>query len=471
MHSEFFLEIKNTNREFDAFMNLLKLLSIGVFSSLLLCSSGTLSAASAEKGKPAAAPTQNLPVIRIETDHADAIYKKGEEIKFTIHLQKDGKNLAGEKIKYVLREENHWNPVKSGEFVSSDAPFSVSWKMNRPGSVQIYATLLGKDGKPIRKDGKKDLTVGIGAMVDPLSIKPGAVMPDDFDAFWKSCRDEVSKIPMNPKLVKVNSRNGIDVYDVTIDCAGGKPVRGYLMRPAGAKAKSLKAMVSYQGAGVYNSFTELWWGRGVVVLNINAHGIPNGQSKEFYANLNKGELKGYPHFGKEDRDKFYFRGMYMRVMRSLDFIKSLPEWDGKTLIVRGGSQGGGQAIAAAALDPQVSLCVAGVPALSDHAGSKYGYQSGWPRLYHYKNGKPENEKIAKTAEYFDNVNFARKITCEIFLSTGFMDFVCSPTSVYAVYNTLPAGTKKSIQTYPSGHHGTSPNKAGEKRILEVLHKK
>ncbi|NMA46826.1 MAG: hypothetical protein GX945_09725, partial [Lentisphaerae bacterium] len=60
---------------------------------------------------------------------------------------------------------------------------------------------------------------------------------------------------------------------------------------------------------------------------------------------------------------------YLRVMRSLDFVKTLPEWNGRDLIVVGSSQGGGQAIAAAGLDPQVTLCVAAVPALSDHAGT------------------------------------------------------------------------------------------------------
>lgn len=51
--------------------------------------------------------------------------------------------------------------------------------------------------------------------------------------------------------------------------------------------------------------------------------------------------------------------MYLRVLRALDYVKTLPEWDGKNLIVIGSSQCGAQAIVAAALDPQVSLCLTG----------------------------------------------------------------------------------------------------------------
>ena len=54
-------------------------------------------------------------------------------------------------------------------------------------------------------------------------------------------------------------------------------------------------------------------------------------------------------------------------MRSLDYVKSLPEWNGKVLIVKGGSQGGAQSIVAAALDNNVTMMIAEVPAMCDHS--------------------------------------------------------------------------------------------------------
>ena len=52
-------------------------------------------------------------------------------------------------------------------------------------------------------------------------------------------------------------------------------------------------------------------------------------------------------------------------MRTLDFLTSQPEWDGKRILVLGESQGGGQSLAAAGLDHRVSAVVATVPAMSD----------------------------------------------------------------------------------------------------------
>jgi hypothetical protein len=45
------------------------------------------------------------------------------------------------------------------------------------------------------------------------------------------------------------------------------------------------------------------------------------------------------------------------------------------------------------------------------------------------------EKL-KMSGYFDVVNFARSITCPIIFSVGFIDTTCSPSSVYAAYNTI-----------------------------------
>lgn len=45
----------------------------------------------------------------------------------------------------------------------------------------------------------------------------------------------------------------------------------------------------------------------------------------------------------EDPETTYFNGMMLRLIRSLEYAKSLPEWDGKNLTVQGHSQGGMQA--------------------------------------------------------------------------------------------------------------------------------
>ncbi len=78
----------------------------------------------------------------------------------------------------------------------------------------------------------------------------------------------------------------------------------------------------------------------MLVLDINAHGIPNGRPAEFYEGLSQGELKDYRSIGRARREDCYFKGMFLRMIRGIDFLTAQPEWDGRTVIVYGSSQGG-----------------------------------------------------------------------------------------------------------------------------------
>lgn len=411
--------------------------------------------------------------IKATTDKPEAIYCKGETIQFAVQFLADGQPQAGTTLKYSLRRDGH--ETTSGEVVSAAEPTVISTSLDTPGWAYVMFTPVDKEGKRIAI--KEKSSAGVGAMVDPLELTYAGNCPADFDTFWAQQRAALDAIPLNPRLepspVSKDREGKFVAFDVKVDCAGGMPVSGYLVMPVGARPKSLPVVVSYHGAGVRSA--NKGYRDNAINFDVNAHGIDNGQPAEFYSTLADNELKGYAHRGKNDRDQFYFKGMYLRVMRALDFAKSLPEWNGRDLVVIGGSQGGGQAIVAAGLNPQVTLCVSGVPALSDHAGTlaKPRRNAGWPRLYAAENDgalTPENALVAKTAEYFDNVNFARRIRCESYLSTGFIDTTCVPTSVYVVFNTLPASIRKEISTTPDAGHG-APNPKGYARLAEILAKR
>lgn len=162
--------------------------------------------------------------------------------------------------------------------------------------------------------------------------------------------------------------------------------------------------------------------------------------------------------------------MYLRVMRALDFIKSRPEWNRKELVVRGGSLGGIQSIAAAALDPDVTLAIVSVPSGCEYNGYKQGRDAA--ALYRGKESVARIEadpRRAVTLAYHDGVNFAPRIKCDTYVCTGFADELCTPSSVFAFYNALPATTKKFMSTNPrTGHYGTTKNTAGDKRLSDIF---
>ena len=412
----------------------------------------------------------------------DSIYKAGDKIVFEVKLLEDGQPAADKFIQYHLY---HDDKVIKRDKVSGAETLQVETSLDKPGWTRIQ--VFAKDGnnknilqpKKVRGKGIIDQPVsgGIGAMVEPEKLFPFMKEPEDFDAFWDKVKAELAAVPM-VELERIPIPDDkVQVFDVKIACAGEKPVSGYLCIPKDAKPGSCPVLVNFHAAGVGGSQKLIRRAvLGAITFDINAHGIENGKPKAFYddlrrnyyfAELDKDRPKFYAHWYKNDRDKFYFKGMYMRLMRALEYVKSLPEWDGKHLIVTGRSQGGAQVLAACALDHDITFARAEVPAMCDHSGCLAGRRSGWPRLYE-KEEYEADPAVAICASYYDNAYFAKRIKCPIWICTGFMDATCPPSSVFAAYNSIPDGVEKHMQTCPKGNHGGSPHTDGEKALTEYL---
>jgi len=154
-------------------------------------------------------------------------------------------------------------------------------------------------------------------------------------------------------------------------------------------------------------------------------------------------------------------------VRAIDFLTARPEWDGRTLVVFGGSQGGAQAFAAAGLDSRVTFFAALVPAMCDHSGMVVGRVSGWPKLVPIgADGKPD-AKVLEAARYYDAMNFATRTKAAAFVTVGFIDVTCPPTSVYAAFNALRG--EKEIFNDPPSTHAISPKSMEAARAAVLRH--
>ena len=195
--------------------------------------------------------------------------------------------------------------------------------------------------------------------------------------------------------------------------------------------------------------------RGLIVLQIGIHGIPVIQPQEVYDSLAQGGLSGYPTFGLDSRERYYYRRVYVGTLRANDFLTSLPQWDGRNLAVTGGSQGGALAIVTAGLDRRVTRLAAYYPALSDVTGYLNQRAGGWPHMFRAADGPNAHRDDAKikTTQYYDVVNFARRVTAPGLYSWGFNDETCPPTSMYSAYNVITA-PKRLILARDTGHRTT-----------------
>jgi len=404
--------------------------------------------------KPAAVPAITLTVA---ADRENALYHVGETATFTIQAMQDGKPLSEGKVVCVISKDG-WQPQPPKTMDLKDGKATLTGKLDEPGFLLLRASI-------------DKISALAGAGYDPLELKPSLPVPDDFDQFWADQKRKLAEVKLESKLTPVTSpAKDVEAFDVQVDCLG-KPVSGYFGRPKNARPKSLPAILFVHGAGVRSSNlgSTNWAAQegGMLAMDINAHGIPNGQPAEFYTALNDGELKDYRSIGRKDREQCYFKGMFLRMVRAIDFLAAQPEWDGKTMIVYGSSQGGFQALVAAGLDERVTFICAGVPAGCDHTGVAVNRINGWPKIVPLDaQGKPD-EEVLQVSRYFDCVNFAARAKCKgAAVTVGFIDTTCPATGIYAAYNALPVA--KAIHADAWAGHTNTP--AASKFMQEAAYK-
>ena len=386
---------------------------------------------------------QNVKVI-IGPDHQNWIYKVGERVKFNVSVLQYGNPLKNVKIVYELGPEK-MNPEKRDSLQLSGGMTTIeAGTMKAPGFYRCVVTA--------EVNGKKYsnlATVGF----DPEQIKPAAVNPDDFIQFWNNAKLDLAKIPMDARMTLLPERSTekVNVYHIDLqNFRVGSRLYGILCVPK--KPGKYPALLKVPGAGIrpYNGDVATAE-KGVITLEIGIHGVPVVLEPNVYTNLSVGALSGYPAFNLEDRDRYYYKRVYMGCVRANDFLTSLPEFDGSTLGVTGGSQGGALSIITAALDPRVKFLGAYYPALSDLTGFMIGRAGGWPHLFNKDNVNvgSTTDKV-KTTGYYDVVNFARQLKVPGMYSWGFNDVTCPPTSMYAAYNVITA-PKSLFLAVETGH--------------------
>lgn len=240
------------------------------------------------------------------------------------------------------------------------------------------------------------------------------------------------------------------------------------------KAGKYPAMLKVPGAGIrpYAGDVEMA-DKGMITLEVGIHGIPVNMDPNVYLNLSNGGLAEYPFSNLDNKDKYYYKRVYLGCIKAIDYIFTMPEFDGSNLAVFGGSQGGALTITTAGLDKRVKYMVALYPALSDLTGYLNGRAGGWPHMFNAGNApffaKPE--KI-ETSKYYDVVNFAKLIKIPGLYSWGYNDEVCPPTSFYSAYNQITA--PKELFLVEETGHWTFPEqlaKVNEWLVDKLINKK
>jgi len=393
-----------------------------------------------------AAPVTTTVKVSALAERESAIYRRGEVVNFVVKVSDKEQPVAKGSLEWTLLKDGLSLNLQ-GKAEISEGKAVISGKLDEPGFLQLRATYKTDSNEA-------GVTALAGAGIDPLDIAASLPVPEDFDAFWTAQKAQLAKVPVEAQLTPVpGPSTAVETFDLQAKCVGA-PVSGYLARPAKAAPKTLPVILSVHGAGVRSSGLQSaagWAAKGFLAMDINAHGLPNGKPDEFYKAQAEGALKDYRSAGRDSRETCYFGGMCLRLVRAIDVLTAQPEWDGKTVVVYGSSQGGYQAIVAAGLDARVTFFSAGVAAGCDHSGMAVNRIAGWPKLVARSVDGTPDPKGLEAARYFDAMNFAtRTKAAGCLLTVGFIDGVCPPSSVYAAYNQLKI-PKHIYNDIPSGH--------------------
>lgn len=394
-----------------------------------------------------AQPAQKLIEVVVAPEHLDWTYAPGEMANFTVNVLRNGLPIPNTAITYEIGPEQ-MPAVKTGELTLKDGTGLIKGiPFDKAGFVRCtVSTEAG--GRSYRAWG----TAGFA----PEKIAPVVKMPDDFDAFWDKAKAELAKLPIDAELTLVPEycTPKINVYHVSLQNIGAQGTsRFYGMLSVPNAAGKFPAILSVPGAGVRPYGRDDRAADGVIVLKVGIHGIPVNLDTEVYNDLARSGLAGYPADKLDDLDQYYYKRVYMGCVRAVDFIYSLPEFDGENLAVNGGSQGGALSIISAGLDKRIKYLAAFYPALSDMTGYLEGRAGGWPHMF--RNYDPViHPNWTKVAPYYDVVNFAKKLTVPGWYSWGYNDNVCPPTSTYAAYNSITA--PKELHVFQETAHWTFP---------------
>jgi cephalosporin-C deacetylase-like acetyl esterase len=392
------------------------------------------------------------------TDRPPLDYRRGEPMVFTLTLKGDDTQASAGEILWERTGDD--GRVITGRG-SAAAPVVVKTALDRPGFVRVYAEVVETGGDFRAHDDLKSKAGVVffdgGAAAEPKSLQPARPEPSDFDDFWARRKAELAAVPMVATRTAVDSPDPeVHLYALSVTCAGPRPATGYLSIP--------KKPGTYPGVMTFWGYGSSWGkaatrppekvARDEIRIVLSAHGFELGREASYYTAFRKSVSKnGHGHaFDPDENAKpetAYFGGMSWRVMRALEYLKSLPEWNGRDLTVTGGSQGALQALWGAALVPGVTAANISIPWCCDVGGPAAGRNHGtWYPAW------------APGLDYYDQVHMARRVprTCHVTIGrVGLGDYIAPPCGAVILYNRLYC--PKSITWVQGSTHLHVPPKA------------
>ncbi len=395
------------------------------------------------EGGPVTAESGDGPLITITADRSDGMYEVGDKAKFTIEVKYPRPVAAGARITVRMMSLGA-GILKDFDHHTTDAPLVVEGSLAQPGVLMIHAVPDRNRPMQFRAEAAAGFAI--------REIRPAQTAPDDFMAFWLEQRGLLARIPTGLTVTPEEKYSDESILNlrVSFNTLEGKRFHGWLDRPR--KPGKYPALIRVLGGAVMAipagptgggySFAKRY---GCLSFTASVHDLPLDNPNEFYRRLEtrEGPLHQYWNHGLESPATHFYRSVIAGLLRAIDFLTAQEDWDGRTLIVLGGSQGGAAAYWMAGLDSRVTAMVAKVPAFTELGV----LSTADPRVRYFKD--PDTPDTIRSRAYYDPVFFARYVQANSLVIEGLMDG--NIRGGIAAFNSIPHERKRLAIDPKAGH--------------------
>lgn len=270
--------------------------------------------------------------------------------------------------------------------------------------------------------------------------------PADHAAYWEAALREQRATEPDARLEPVDFPcNYADCFYLTFTGVGGARIHAKFLRPK-AIQKPCPALLFFHGYGASSGdwvchLPYVAQGFCVAAMDVRGQGG---------CSMDSGGVPGYTLHGHIIRgldgapEDLFYRSVFLDTVQLFRVICEMPEVDEARIGAKGGSQGGGLAIACAALNPTLNRVCISYPFLCDYLrvwemgaeGSAYGELVEYFRRFDPRHLR--HQEVFYRLGYIDCQHLAPMIRARVLFQTCMMDNACPPSTQYAAYNKITA---------------------------------
>lgn len=303
---------------------------------------------------------------------------------------------------------------------------------------------------------------------------PDRTEPSDLDAFWAATIEQARRAATEPILTPVDAGPWVDAYDLTFSGFGGDPVRAWLLLPpdTGEPVGGVVRFAGYSGGRgeVRDHLHLVSSGLAVLAMDSRGQGWTSAGATGDPHGTPGPAVPGLMTQGIAAAETLYLRRLFTDAVRAVDVLQAHPRTAAERVGVSGASQGGGLALAAAALADEVAAAVIDVPFLCHIRRAvritdrrPYAEVREYLALY-----RDRVEQVFAVLDHVDGMNLAARGRCPALFSTALMDLTCPPSTVFAAHHHW-AGPKQIAVYEFNDHEGGGPAQAARGREFLARH--